>query len=69
MVKLAKNKMPNSRLFKGDFSKGLVEKCKKQCGEHWDNEEMYFVYDEIKKEFANSEFVKYSKCAGIIKIW
>jgi len=124
MVELAKNKMPNSELFKGDFSKGLVEglksqkydsiiatyslhhltdkdkvkfikelvgllnengviyigdvafatrgdleKCKEQCGEHWDNEEIYFVYDEIKEEFPNSEFIKYSACAGIIKIW
>lgn len=124
MVELAKNKMPNSKLFKGDFSKGLVEglksqkydaiiatyslhhltdkdkvkfikeligllnengviyigdvafdtrgdleKCKEQCGEHWDNEEIYFVYDEIKEEFHNSEFIKYSACAGIIKIW
>jgi len=124
MVELAKNRMPNSKLLKGDFSKGLVEelkhkkydaiiatyslhhlndkdkvkfikelvgllnengeiyigdvafatrgdleKCKKQCGEHWDNEEIYFVYDEIKEEFPNSEFIKYSACAGIIKIW
>ncbi len=124
MVELAKNKMPNSQLFKGDFSKDLVkelkqqkydaiiatyslhhltdrdkiefikkligllnenaviyigdvafntrrdlEKCKEQCGEHWDNEEIYFVYDEIKREFPNSEFIKYSECAGIIKIW
>lgn len=124
MVELAKNKMPDSKLFKGDISKGLVEelkkqkydaiiatyslhhlsdkdkvkfikelikllnqnaviyigdvafetrndleKCKEQCGEHWDNEEIYFVYDEIKKEFPKSEFIKYSECAGIIKIW
>lgn len=124
MVELAKNKMSDSKLFKGDISKGLVEelkkqkydaiiatyslhhlsdkdkvkfikelikllnqnaviyigdvafetrndleKCKEQCGEHWDNEEIYFVYDEIKKEFPNSEFIKYSACAGIIKIW
>ena len=124
MVELAKNKMPNSKLFKGDFSKGLVEglksqkydaiiatyslhhltdrdkiqfiknligllnedaviyigdvafdtrrnleKCKEQYGEHWDNEEIYFVYDEIKKELPNSKFIKYSACAGIIKIW
>lgn len=124
MVDLAKNKMPNAKLYKGDFSKGLVEelkeqkydaiiatyslhhltdedkvkfikqlmkllneksiiyigdiafetrsdleKCKKQYGKHWDNEEIYFVYDEIKKEFTNSEFIKYSDCAGIIKIW
>lgn len=124
MVNLAKSKMPNSKLFKGDFSKGLVEelkrqkydaiiatyslhhlsdkdkvkfikeliellneksviyigdiafetrndleKCKMQCGEHWDNEEIYFVYEEIKKEFENSKFEKYSECAGVIKIW
>ena len=124
MIELAKNKMPNSKLFKGDFSKGLakelkeqkydaivatyslhhledeekiafikellsllkenaviyigdvafetrmeLEECKKKCGEHWDNDEIYFVYEEIKKEFPNSEFTKYSDCAGMIKIW
>lgn len=124
MVNLAKKKMPNSQLFKGDFSKGLVkelkeqkydaiiatyslhhlsdkdkviflkelllllnkggmifigdvafetrsdlDECKKQCSSHWDNEEIYFVYDEIKNEFENNEFIKYSDCAGIIKIW
>ncbi len=124
MVELAKSKMPNSKLFKGDISKGLVEqlkkqkydaiiatyslhhltdkdkvnfikelikllhekaiiyigdvafetrndleKCKEKYREHWDNEEIYFVYDEIKKQFPKSEFIKYSECAGIIKIW
>ena len=52
-----------------DIWKEQLEKCKEQCGEHWDNEEIYFVYDEIKKELPNSEFIKYSECAGIIKIW
>lgn len=46
-----------------------LEKCKEECGEHWDNEEIYFVYDEIRKEFPKSEFIKHSECAGIIKIW
>lgn len=46
-----------------------LEKCKEQYEEHWDNDEIYFVYDEIKKEFPKSEFIKYSECAGIIKIW
>ena len=124
MVELAKSKMTNSKLFKGDISKGLVEqlkkqkydaiiatyslhhltdkdkvnfikelikllhekaiiyigdvafetrndleKCKEKYREHWDNEEIYFVYDEIKKQFPKSEFIKYSECAGIIKIW
>ena len=123
MVELAKKKMPNAKLYKGDFKEGLVEELKKQkydaiiatyslhhltdkdkinfikellvlnkeapiyigdiafetrndlekCEakyqEHWDYEEIYFVYDEIKKEFEHSEFIKYSECAGIIKIW
>ncbi len=123
MIELAKKKMPNAKLYKGDFSIGLVEelkkrkydaiiatyalhhltdkkkvdfikellllnkgcviyigdiafqtrndleKCKEKYQEHWDNEEIYFVYDEIKKEFKNSEFIPYSECAGIIKIW
>lgn len=30
MVELAKNKMPNSKLFKGDFSNGLVEELRNQ---------------------------------------
>lgn len=124
MVELAKNKMPKAKLFRGDFTKGLVkelkeqkydviiatyslhhltdkekiefikelikllnensviyigdvafetrsdlEKCKEENAVHWDNDEIYFVYDEIKKYFVNSQFIKYSNCAGIIKIW
>ena len=62
----------NGVIYIGDVAfdtRGDLEKCKEQCGEHWDNEEIYFVYDEIKEEFHNSEFIKYSACAGIIKIW
>ena len=124
MVKLAQNKMPNARLFNGDFSEGLIKElkqqkydaiiatyslhhlndqqkinvikellallntnsmiyigdiafntreelgeCKKQYSKHWDDEEIYFVYNELKKEFKNSKFIKYSFCAGIIEIW
>ena len=61
----------NGVIYIGDIAfatRGDLEKCKEQCGEHWDNEEIYFVYDEIKEEFPNSEFIKYSACAGIIKI-
>lgn len=123
MIELAKDKMPNAKLFKGDFSKGLVnelknqkydaiiatyslhhlndkekvnfikelllllnengkiyigdvmfekredlEHCKIECGDGWDIDEIYFVYDEIKQYFKNIEFIKFSYCAGIIKI-
>ncbi|MCI8290858.1 MAG: class I SAM-dependent methyltransferase [Clostridia bacterium] len=124
MIELAKAKMPKSKLFEGDFSKGLVnelkkqkydaiiatyslhhledeekinfinellsllnengkiyigdvafetrddlEKCKKKCGAGWDIEEIYFVYDEIKSFFKNIEFIKFSYCSGVVKIW
>ena len=35
----------------------------------WDNDEIYWVYDEIKSIFSNSSFEEYSECAGLIKIW
>lgn len=124
MVEIAQNKMPNSKLYNGDFSKGLVkdlkenkydtiiatyslhhltdtqkvkfinnelipllnderiiyigdiafetrselEKCKNKYKEHWDNEEIYWVYNEIKDKILKSSFEKMSECAGIIKI-
>lgn len=124
MVEIAQNKMPNSKLYNGDFSKGLVkdlkeikydaiiatyslhhltdtqkvefinnelipllkdngiiyigdiafetrnelEKCKNKYKEHWDNDEIYWVYNEIKDKVLNSSFENISECAGIIKI-
>lgn len=124
MVEIAQNKMPNSKLYNGDFSKGLVkdlkeikydaiiatyslhhltdtqkvefinnelipllkdngiiyigdiafetrnelQQCKNKYKEHWDNDEIYWVYNEIKDKVLNSSFEKMSECAGIIKI-
>lgn len=123
MIELAKEKMPEARLYKGDFSNGLVEelksqrfdfitatyslhhisdekkvvfiktlleqlneggklligdvafktraemdKCAKDAGDEWDSEEIYFVIDEIKKQFPNVDFTQKSFCAGIIEM-
>lgn len=47
----------------------MHDKCKSDCGEgNWDNEEFYFVYEEIKKSFKEIEFTQISHCAGVLKL-
>ena len=47
----------------------LLEQCKINTGE-WDDEEVYFVFDELKEFFpkGNIIFTPISHCAGIIQI-
>ena len=45
-----------------------LEVCKDQAGDLWDDEEFYFVYDEIKDKFPTATFNQISHCAGIITI-
>ena len=123
MIELAQKKMPDAKLFQGDFSKGLVKELKQQkydaisatyslhhlsdeqkvaflkelipllhddgciyigdvafenrsklencideVGEEWDCDEIYFVYDELQKEFSQMKFEQVSFCAGILTL-
>lgn len=123
MIELALEKMPDAKLYEGDFSKGLVEplqcqkydfiiatyamhhlttkqltdflhvlkerlnkngkiligdvafetceklnECRQKAGNTWDNEEFYFVADELKTEFPNLCFTQVSHCAGILTL-
>jgi len=123
MIKLAKNKMPNAKLYEADFSHGLpkeicdekfdfivatyslhhltdedkvnflrkmlnnltdsgiifigdvafktrrqLDKCKAISGENWDEDEIYFVYDEIKTIFKKIKFHRMSHCSAVISI-
>lgn len=45
-----------------------LEDCKLQAGNFWDDEEFYFVYDEMKDKFSTVTFAQISHCAGIIII-
>ena len=45
-----------------------LEDCKLQAGNFWDDEEFYFVYDEMKDKFSTITFNQISHCAGIIII-
>lgn len=121
MIELAQEKMPNAKLFQGDFSNGLaepllkqkydaiiatyslhhltdsqkvnflknllmllneggciyigdvafksreaLEKCRYTVGEEWDDDEIYFVYDELKLHFPTMQFEQMSDYAGLI---
>jgi len=123
MIELAHLKMPDARLYQGDFLNGLapelkgqkydaiiatyslhhlideqkidfiselllllneggkiyigdvafetraeLEKCKAKDNDEWDDEEIYFVYDELKAHFPQMTFTKYSYCAGVLQI-
>lgn len=43
-----------------------MEVCKAQAGDEWDDEEIYFVFDELKEHFPQMEFEQISCCAGVL---
>ena len=45
-----------------------LERCRKEVGEEWDDDEIYFVFDELKKIFPNLIFEQVSFCAGILSL-
>ncbi len=44
------------------------EECRLKDKDIWDEEENYFIVDEIKKVFPNIKFVKYSYCSGLLSL-
>ena len=45
-----------------------LEKCKSESGDDWDDDEIYFVIDELRQYFPNLSFEQKSYCSGIISI-
>lgn len=42
--------------------------CQKKAGEEWDDEEIYFVFDELMKVFPKMKFDQVSYCAGLFSL-
>jgi len=62
---------PKGRIYIGDVafpSREALLRCKEESGPEWDDEEIYFVYDELKPRFPRSSFTPCSHCAGVIEI-
>lgn len=45
-----------------------LEACRAAVGDAWDQDEIYFVFDELRREFPAATFERVSPCAGIIAI-
>lgn len=123
MIELSQPKMPNAKLYCGDFTKGLVEpltknrydaivatyalhhltdaqkadfiksllpllteqgciyigdvafatrdelqKCRELAGDDWDDDEIYFVFEELHKIFPKMTFERMSHCSGVLSL-
>ncbi len=123
MTAIARAKMPDAKLYEGDFAQGLVptltgnkydaivatyslhhltdaqkavlleellpllhsdgciyigdvafetrdemEHCRTLAGDEWDDEEIYFVFDEWQERFPQMRFEKFSPCAGLLTL-
>ena len=45
-----------------------LERCREKAGEEWDNEEIYFVFDELRESFPTMKFEQISYCAGVLSL-
>lgn len=43
-----------------------LDKCKRESGDEWDNDEIYCVADELRTEFPTLIFEKMTFCSGIL---
>ena len=62
---------PGGQILIGDVAfdnRRQLEQCRKDTGVEWDDDEMYFVVDELKKAFPSLAFTRISYCAGIISL-
>ena len=61
----------NGKILIGDVAFETREKlnqCREAAGDEWDDEEIYFVVDELKSAFPNLSFTQVSYCAGILTL-
>lgn len=61
----------DGKLLIGDVAfetRGEMEQCRQQAGEEWDDEERYFVAEELRQVFPDLTFTQISFCAGILTI-
>ena len=62
---------PGGALLIGDVafeSAESLEKCRAATGGEWDDDEVYFTYDEMQRAFPGMKFEKLSFCAGLLTL-
>ena len=61
----------NGQILIGDVAfetRADLDRCRKTAGDEWDDEEIYFVADELKRSFPTLSFEKMSHCAGVLSL-
>ncbi|MCR5449391.1 MAG: methyltransferase domain-containing protein [Solobacterium sp.] len=61
----------NGKILIGDVAfetREELEQCRIRAGNEWDEEEIYFVAEELKRSFPELEFTPVSFCAGILTL-
>lgn len=69
---LFNNLNDNGKIIIGDIMFSTTKElddCRKQAQDDWDEEESYFVIEDIKNIFPNMLFKKISFCAGVLTIF
>ena len=59
----------NGKIMIGDVAfetRKDLEQCKLKAGDTWDNDEIYFVVEELRKDFPALSFTQMSDCAGVL---
>ena len=49
-------------------TRASLDRCREAAGDEWDDEEIYFVADELKRSFPTLSFEKISHCAGVLSL-
>ena len=68
---LRKRLNPSGMILIGDVAfetRARLEKCQQEVGNEWDDEEIYFVAEELRNAFPDLLFTPVSYCAGILTI-
>ena len=59
----------NGKIMIGDVAfetRKDLEQCKLKTGDTWDEDEIYFVVEELRKDFPGLSFTLMSDCAGVL---
>ena len=59
----------NGKIIIGDVAfetRKDLEECKLKAGDTWDNDEIYFVVEELRKDFPDLSFTQMSDCSGVL---
>ena len=61
----------NGKIIIGDVAfetRKALEQCKLKAGDTWDNDEIYFVAEELRKDLPGLSFTQISDCAGVLML-